>query len=437
MGIKAGVVVVTRFCKTGSKTFSGYVDYIDREEAVRNENLHKFNLYNDYMDNPEKTTGLFTSDKESLNPLEKTQLKEEFKMAEENGSLMWQTVISFDNRWLEKYGLYDSELNIVDDRKLKELAAGAIDRMLKNEGLENAVWSGAIHYNTDNVHIHIATVEPFPERPKKMVTVYQDKDKKIPLRDAERNIVKQEEYSGVFKGKSIQMCKKYMVDGIMQQQEQNIAINNIIRGIARYKKQNPIHSDPELREAFLELYKCMPKEGNRGLWNYNSNVMKTRQPLIDKISDMYLQKYHSEEFRDLKIKLAEQDEGYSTAYGKENGRSFERNKIRELYERLGNAILQEVKEYDREIKGIKGEINSTKSKTTGNDSNMNNRREKELNVVGTRGRDRRTMKKIEYALERSLRNLKKSLEKENQQWLNIRRFEDLQREEQHEQTLIQ
>ena len=31
----------------------------------------------------------------------------------DNGSLMWQTVISFDNRWLEKYGLYDAANDIV------------------------------------------------------------------------------------------------------------------------------------------------------------------------------------------------------------------------------------------------------------------------------------------------------------------------------------
>lgn len=38
--------------------------------------------------------------------------------------------------------------------------------MLCNEHLEHAIWSGAIHYNTDNIHIHIAIVEEYPKREK-------------------------------------------------------------------------------------------------------------------------------------------------------------------------------------------------------------------------------------------------------------------------------
>lgn len=45
--------------------------------------------------------------------------------------------------------------------------------MLVNEGLENAVWSGAIHYNTDNLHVHVAVVEPVPQRMVKEYTQYE------------------------------------------------------------------------------------------------------------------------------------------------------------------------------------------------------------------------------------------------------------------------
>lgn len=35
--IKAGVVVINKFCPADSKAFSGYISYIDRSEAKRNE----------------------------------------------------------------------------------------------------------------------------------------------------------------------------------------------------------------------------------------------------------------------------------------------------------------------------------------------------------------------------------------------------------------
>ena len=41
--------------------------------------------------------------------------------------------------------------------------------MLEKENLQNSVWSGAIHYNTDNIHIHVATVEPSPLRKKEII----------------------------------------------------------------------------------------------------------------------------------------------------------------------------------------------------------------------------------------------------------------------------
>ena len=37
--IKAGVVVVNKFCPSDSKAFSGYISYIDRPDAKRNEKL--------------------------------------------------------------------------------------------------------------------------------------------------------------------------------------------------------------------------------------------------------------------------------------------------------------------------------------------------------------------------------------------------------------
>ena len=82
---------------------------------------------------------------------------------------MWQTVISFDNRWLEKNGIYNSEDGFLDVRTLHEYTRVSVNAMLKKEGLETATWSAAIHYNTDNLHIHIATVEPIPTRP--LITV--------------------------------------------------------------------------------------------------------------------------------------------------------------------------------------------------------------------------------------------------------------------------
>lgn len=123
--INAGLVLVMEFCAADDSTFSIYIDYIDRDEATRKEHIKDFTIdallekmrmesYIDYMDNPEKLGGLFTKDKDSLSAKEKTVLKNEFKTAQENGSLMWQSVISFDNNWLSDMEVYDKETGVLN-----------------------------------------------------------------------------------------------------------------------------------------------------------------------------------------------------------------------------------------------------------------------------------------------------------------------------------
>lgn len=113
------------------------------------------------MDDTEKSTGLFTAGVSNLSVAQKSQLKEVFKTAQDNDSLMWQTVISFDNRWLEMNGLYDSKAN------------------------------GRNEMNKWGV--------PFPRY------------KREPLVDQDGNQVEKREYVGKFKMKSIEACKSRMV----------------------------------------------------------------------------------------------------------------------------------------------------------------------------------------------------------------------------------
>lgn len=324
--IKAGCVVVTEFTSPGSDVFSGYIDYINRKEAVRNNNIEKFSLYNDYMGNPVKTEGLFTEQKNDLTTEEKKALKSVFQKAQENGSLMWQTVISFDNRWLEHQGVYNSATKRLDDKKLKEVTRNSVREMLKNENLENAIWSAAIHYNTDNIHIHIATVELFPQRKTKIING-------------------KEEYVGRFKMSSIEACKSKMVNGLMQEKDLNIMINHIIRDrILAQKEKLPLVKDQELAQAFFQLYNNLP-DCKRNLWQYRNNKLKDVRPEIDHLTDLYLRKYHMSDMKELDRVLKKQSAVYEISYGETN-RDFRMKKYDDLYRRMGNAILKEMKNFD-------------------------------------------------------------------------------------------
>ncbi len=121
--IKAGLVIASKFVVFDNKKYREYIDYIDRDEAVRAEHAEKYDAYIDsYMDNrrkvvsqdvmehevctpPEKVSALFTAAEDKLMPEEKAALKKQFAKAQENKSPMCQTVISFDNHFLEAVGM--------------------------------------------------------------------------------------------------------------------------------------------------------------------------------------------------------------------------------------------------------------------------------------------------------------------------------------------
>lgn len=329
--VKAGVVLVTKFVRPHSEAYGGYIDYIDRDEAVRNEHSDRWNSYMDYMGNPEKTSELFSAGTDKLSAEEKQQLKEDFIEAQDKGNLMWQTVLSFDNRWLEKQGLYDAATNTLNSDKIKELTRNSMKKMLEKEGiLESSVWSAAIHYNTDNVHVHIATVEPGKTQ--------------RPMRE-------DGEPKGVWRQSTLQAGKSNVVNNIMQQQEENKLINDIIRkNIVATKREKTIAYDKDLREAFLRVYKNLP--ANKQYWNYNStNLGNQNRKNLDDLSKLYIEKFHQEDYKQFQDAIKLQQEKYKEAYG-DGAKVINRygeNKEKELYERLGNSILKEMKEYDRQL----------------------------------------------------------------------------------------
>ncbi len=371
-GYKAGIVCVTKFCQSGSSVFSSYIDYIARKEATKKDNLYKYNLFDDYMDYMEDTKklgNLFTNEKDTLTYDEKLNLKNVFSKAQENGSLMWQTVISFDNRYLEELGIYDSKNLSLDENRLMIATRKGVASMLAKEGLENAVWTASVHYNTDNIHIHIATVEPVPMRSKKQYIQYQkDRDgnfkytknpktgkkEKIPMLDSNGKVIKKEELIGRFKESSLNGyggIKSVIRAELDSDKNKSFQISRIMRDlIAEARRedflQNPVYRD-KLLSLYVDLKELSEEKGiNKGLWKYGSSMMKPFRERIDEISNIYLNSLYSDEFHTLKNELKIQEDKYSLAYGKTN--DYMKNKLSDLYSKLGNNLLKELRNFDNE-----------------------------------------------------------------------------------------
>lgn len=141
-----GLVAVTKFVRPGSAVYASYINYMDRDEAVHGGEIHPdYSAYSEnYMGNPEKTTGLFSMDYDRLSEDTAQIYKQQFRQAQENGSLLWQTVLSFDNQWLEELEIYDPTSQTLDESRVRGMTRVFMKTLLDKEQLTLASWTAAV-----------------------------------------------------------------------------------------------------------------------------------------------------------------------------------------------------------------------------------------------------------------------------------------------------
>jgi hypothetical protein len=358
-----GIVYKMKFVSSKNNKFSTYIDYMDRDEAARTrrykdytfafDDMKKSDLetYTEYMGRPQATSGLFSIGSDELNPDEVKTLKNQFRMAQENGSLMWQDVISFDNEFLSKYQLYDKENDQLDDTKIKQAVRIAVSDMLEREGMSNsAIWSGAIHYNTDHFHVHIAIVEPEPTR------------ERATFRRADGSTY--EDYRGNRKAtaggqSSYERFKSLMLENIIDNSETTKMISELQRNVISSKNKKFIGTfDFETRREFKTIFKALPSD--KRLWRYNNNAMTEYRPMIDHFVNRYIEKHYSKEYQEYHRLLESQVDYFRDAYGQSRAEDYKFNKLYGkdgLHTNLGNQLLKEMNVYDHHVKekyGITG-----------------------------------------------------------------------------------
>lgn len=320
------VVFVSRFVQAKDKIFSSYIDYIDRDEATRAYKFDEFSLYNDYMGNPEKLGSLFTADKDYLSKEEKENLKDKFRLAQRNGSLMWQDVFSFDNEWLMEHGYYDEKTHTLDEEKIRSAVRRCMNNHIDKCNMDTALWSASFHYNTGNIHVHIATVE-LTNNPRKR---------------------------GKRTEAELSKMKSNFINELRHREKEYQKINELIReNIVKDREKFVSSDDKVLKEKTLELLKKLPS--NKRYWQYGYNKINNIKPLIDGISKYYIQTYHKEDYKELMKRLTIEELELKRIYGegqegKEKGRykDYKKNKEQELLKKMGNSILRELREYVKE-----------------------------------------------------------------------------------------
>lgn len=349
----AGIILAQKFVKSSAKSFKGFIEYIDRPEAVKLNDMKNYDIfgtYQDYMDEPENSSGLFTQDKDSLSLEEKEILKDVFSESQKRGSVLYQSVISFEDEWLKSVDIKDTFGRLNHDL-IQEYTRATVNEVLKKEGMEGFVWSAAVHHNTKHTHIHISMVDPNPKWVEGKGRCY---------RNAEGELYQR----GKWKRSTLDAAKRTFANKALHLEDVNKEINNIMRKriILNAKERNLYNNFPEIKRSFNALLDSLPEDLR--LWKYNMNAMQPFKNDIDNLSTMILNRFYENDINILKSILIDIDDRYKTTYGESKTRSssFMENKINDLYYRLGNAILTECRNIEiNRRKHIQQQMKNTKA----------------------------------------------------------------------------
>lgn len=327
-----------------SLNFPEYIDYMNRSYATEKQTSDK--------------TAVFNQEKNHLSKEEVSQLKNQLETAYQNGSLLWQGVLSFDNSFLAKHGLYDMETGQVDQAAIKNVLRTAMPHLIQREGLSSdAFWWGNIHLNTDNIHIHFGLSEVESAREK----IFYAPRGRMELR-------------GNFSQKSIQGLKSEIFHGLLNDQtrsrllRQEQVLANLKTDLLRNVLQGHQVATAAEKNFLEQAYNHLPQNKN---WRFKSNAkdFATSKFFLNRYLDSYFENEGKEVYDNFIKETRTFLEEYRTAYSSDDHRSYERvryvdgkpikqtvstagydmekllkRRENDLRERLGNAILKQFKE---------------------------------------------------------------------------------------------
>ncbi|MBM7835600.1 MobP2 family relaxase [Clostridium sardiniense] len=357
--ISPAIVHRVRWVAPKGSKFNNYIKYMDRDEATRNFKFDEFSLYNDYMGNPKKSGSLFTNEKDFMSKKEVLELKKKFELSQKRKSMMWQDVFSFNNDWLIEHGYFNPKTKVLDEKKIRDAIRKSMSELVKEKGSNDLIWSASIHYNTKHIHIHVASVELNPQK----------ENLKLPVEDR-----------GKIKLSTLKTMKSKFINEMRNRDEFYKELDVLARdNMIGSKKEYSFMKDRVLREKMLGMLKYMPKDKRQ--WNYER--IKEAKPYINSLTKYYLDNFCKEDLKNfnelLEIDRAEQIKIYGVP--KDTRKLKETHyKEKDLYKRMGNTILKELKDFvkEEEYKNKRLEYLKNKKKFKKGKYKTSNHREKKF-----------------------------------------------------------
>ena len=319
------------------------IKYYDRKEAC-DYTQEKFNNDDDYSIDTNKafnyynyrigSTGGFNNNG-NLKINEANTLINKYKPKS-----IYRMVFSFEEEFLQKNGF-------LQKNQIQKLITKSMNKNIRLMGLnpDNCVWGAYYHTNTSHPHVHIWLFEKNPS--KQYYRIPKSTFKKMRSNVIRTMNINSEIYA------NRDLVKKELLDTL-----EKFGLNKMFYKSQKIEKKT--FADKKITDMFIKLEKIIPKTGSL---KFNSKNISPYKEQINELIDYILSNKLVKEYYDTYIKLLEKEKQmYNNRYysdeEKMSKNKFIDNKEKELRDRIGNMILQNIKNYREDCLDYENENNS-------------------------------------------------------------------------------
>lgn len=271
--------------------------------------------YMEYMNNKEKTYGIFNQNG-IMNSDERKRVRDGLRKTKSN---IWDCLITFTEDFGKKWcDSFEQAYNLVSTELPKFFKRCELNP-------DNIEWFAGLHQNTDNRHIHISFFEKEPQRIRP-----NQKKKVFSIGRLPKHTILEfrpilELAATDFKAKEI-LARKLLQDRIKEDLEE--------------KNKYTIHN------KLLKIANQFPETGSL---KYESENMLSLRSDINDLTDYLIKKDDTcKQYKDDFINLAKYKDEMFASYCQRNGYkqpfTFKQKYTQDFYRRIGNIIIRQAKE---------------------------------------------------------------------------------------------
>ncbi len=302
------------------------VDYYSRDEAVDTSQLDETDVndmlgYYSRFDDEELSTGFGAQGDKSA-----SQSKAEFELY--NPEEVLQSVISFREHDALNLGFIDkADFARLADIYVRECALQSDIKM------ENLIWTGYLHRNTNNPHMHIY----FFDKSKKQQSLFSKKELKAVRSRLANSILSQQD---LYMQKE-EKRKDLLIEVKMLLNEKTIENHIQARMFEGLSMRKMSAEDKSLVRLLQQCAFEIPREGRTQM-----KVLKKFYPeayrAVTKVVDELIKR--SPSFNEYQEELNKIEENFVSLYGTHSeANDYQQNQMDDLYRHIGNVVIKTVK----------------------------------------------------------------------------------------------